>query len=118
LGAGRCRAGVGDMSELSDFLGPGLEVLEGVCGAVVTWGGRDYPVVPGSALRGKDLGPGGFRWRSDFTFFARPGVFPAPGPQLKERVVYEGEEYRIDGIERGPGGAFARYDCNDPNQGA
>jgi hypothetical protein len=104
------------MSELSDFIAPGLEDLEAVTGSVVTWNGADYPITPTSAVRGKDLGAGGFKLRADFSFVVRPGVFPGPGPQLKQKVTYLGDEYRIDTIEKIPGQAYLRFECNDPTQ--
>ena len=104
------------MSELADFIFDGLLDLESATEAVITWNGSDYPITPSSAVRGKDLGEGGFRLRSDMSFVVRPGVFPDPGPQLKQRVTYQGDEYRIDTIEKIPGMAFWRYECNDPTR--
>ena len=101
--------------ELSEGFSEALGELEDH-GAVITWNGNDYPVFPTSAVRGKDLGAGGFKLRADLTFIARSGVFPDPGPQLKDRITYLGEDYRIDTMERIQGEAYTRYVCNDPNQ--
>ena len=83
----------------------------------ITWQDNDYPVWTTSAVRGKDLGSGGFKLRADLTFVARAGVFPDPGPQLKQKLTYLGDQYRIDTIERIPGETFFRFQCNDLNQG-
>jgi hypothetical protein len=103
--------------EISAGFAEAMAELEDNAG-VVTWNGADYPVWPGSAVRGKDLGAGGFKLRADLRFVVRAGVFPDPGPQLKQKVTYLGEEYRIDTIEKVPGETFVRFECNDPNQGA
>ena len=78
-------------------------------------GGAGLSGGAGVGAAGKDLN-GGFGGGRILRLRGR-GCFRCQA-QLKERVVSAGEEYRSDGIERGPGGAFARYDCNDPNQGA
>ena len=106
------------MSEIADFMADALAGLEEVTGATVTWNGNEYPIIPTSAVRTKDLGAGGFKLRSDFGFIARPTTFPSPGPQLKQRVTYQGDDYRIDTIEKIPGVAFLRFECNDPASGA
>lgn len=103
--------------ELSEGFAEAIGELEDNAG-VITWSGVDYPVWPTSAVRGKDLGAGGFKLRADLTFVARSGVFPDPGPQLKDKVTYLEEEYRIDSMEKIPGEPFVRFVCNDPNQGA
>lgn len=105
------------MSEPTDMLSAGLEQLEADIPVTITWQGAAYPVVPTSAVRGKDLGAGGFKLRSDFSFVARPESFTEGLPQLKQRISYLGDEYRIDSIEKTPGEAFLRFECNDPNQG-
>jgi len=104
------------MSELSDYIGDGLEMLEDTTGATVIWNGTSYPVTPTSATRSKGTAPGGLKLRSDLAFIVRPGVFTSNGPSLKHLITYGGRSYRIDSIEEAPGGAFTRYDCNDPTQ--
>jgi len=106
------------MSDATDLILEGLKSSEEDFGSVITWQGADYPVTVTSAVRGKDLGAGGFKLRSDFTFVARRSVFPDRGPQAKQRITYLGEEYRIDTVEKTPGDVFLRYECNDPNAAA
>lgn len=103
------------MSAFDEFTA-GLKECEATWPNLVTWNGKAYPILPGSAVRGKDLGAGGFKLRSDLKFIARPEVFAAPGPQLKQRVTYLGDEYRIDTMERMPGTVYVRFECNDPTQ--
>lgn len=104
------------MSEISDLTIDGLISLEDGLGAVMTWNGEDYPVVPTSAVRGKDLGAGGFKLRSDVSLIVRNAMLPDPGPQPKQKITYLGDEYRIDTLEKTPGEPFIRLECNDPNQ--
>jgi len=102
--------------ELSDQFVKALAELEPDCGSVITWHGNDYPVMPGSAVRGKDLGAGGFKLRSDLKLIVRLAVFPDPGPQLKQTITYLGDAYRIDTMEKMPGDGFWRWELNDPTQ--
>lgn len=103
------------MSVLDEF-NAGLKECEATLPQVITWNSKDYPILPGSAVRGKDLGAGGFKLRADLKFIARRDVFPEPGPQLKQRITYLGDDYRIDTMEKMPGDKFLRFECNDPDQ--
>jgi hypothetical protein len=103
------------MSVFDEFKA-GLLEAEATVPQVVTWAGNDYPILPGSAVRGKDLAAGGFKLRSDLKFIARCDMFPGLGPQLKQQVTYQGDAYRIDSLEKMPGGVFLRFECNDPSQ--
>jgi len=105
------------MSDVSDLMEEGLLDLESSLGATIIWAGKLYPIIPSSAKRGKDLAEGGFKLHSDLSFVARCSVFPTPGPALKNRIIYLGDTYRIDSIEKTPGEAFLRFECNDPAQG-
>jgi len=101
------------MSAFDEFTA-GLKECEATLPQSITWDGVAYPILPGSAVLGKDLGSGGFKLRSDLRFVVRKEVFPTPGPQLKQRLTYLGDEYRIDTIERMPGEVYLRFECNNP----
>jgi hypothetical protein len=103
------------MSVFDEF-NAGLLEAEAALPQVITWNKKDYPILPGSAVRGKDLGAGGFKLHSDLKFIVRISVFPTPGPQLKQQITYLGNAYRIDTMEQMPGGLFLRIECNDPTQ--
>lgn len=103
------------MSVFNEF-SAGLKECEETLPQRVTWNGAEYPILAGSAVRGKDLGAGGFKLRADLRFLARTGVFPDPGPQVKQKVTYLGDEYRIDTMEKIPGQPYLRFECNDPTQ--
>ena len=105
------------MSLLSRELRRGLKALEKAGESCFVWNKDSYPIVPGSAVRGKDLGAGGFKLRSDLKFTVRLEVLPEPGPQLKQTITYLGDRYRIDTIEKLPG-ELRWFECNDPDQGA
>lgn len=82
------------------------------------WNGNVIRILPGSAVRGKDLGEGGFRLRSDLKFVVRVSDLPVPGPALKQTIAYLGQNYRIDTMELFAGDTLQRFACNDPNQAA
>lgn len=82
---------------------------------VFIWQGKPYRIQPGSAVRGKDLGAGGFRLRSDLKFATLVSELPDPAPALKQTIVYLGDEYRIDTMEKFAGDLMVRFECNDPD---
>jgi hypothetical protein len=107
--------------------------LAGDC-PVVTWAGKEWLVVPGSAVRRKDLddGGGGFQLNADFRFEALVGQFlTAPGAtpevldatgleqaMLQTEIGYLGESYKAVAMHVGPGALVVRVDCNSLGQGA
>ena len=103
------------MSVFDEF-NEGLKEAEATMPQSIIWNKVPYPILPGSAVRGKDLGAGGFKLRSDLKLVVRCDVFPSPGPQLKQQITYLGDPYRIDTMEKMPGDLFWRWELNDPTQ--
>jgi hypothetical protein len=94
---------------------------------VVTWGGRDYPVIPGSAARRQDLAAGGFQLNADFHFEALvsdwltnaiPDVKQLKGRLLQTPVGYLGSDYKPISVTIRPGGLQMLVDCNSTGQNA
>ncbi|HEV2350806.1 MAG TPA: hypothetical protein VG028_13275 [Terriglobia bacterium] len=97
-----------------------LQAYHGAACPLFVWNGINIPILPGSAVRGKDLGMGGFKLRSDLKFTVNVSDLQSlagGGPQLKQIITYLGDPYRIDSIEKFEGGLLQRFECNDPSQG-
>jgi hypothetical protein len=86
-----------------------------------SWKGPDGLVVrvsilPGSLVRGKDLGAGGFKLRADLRFVVVASDLPDPGPEPQQTIEYLGKPLRIDTIETLAGATLLRFECNDAYQ--
>ena len=93
------------MSVFDEF-NAGLQEAEATVPQGIIWNGKPYPILPGSAVRRKDLGAGGFKLRADLKIVIRRDIFPEPGPQLKQQITYLGDAYRIDTMGKMPGICF------------
>ena len=85
---------------------------------VFTWNNQDFPIVPGTGKRRKDLGPGGYLLTADLKLTVLLSELPTIGPALKQTIVYLGDEYRIDSINTHPGELMVTFECNDANAAA
>ena len=85
---------------------------------VIGYDGRSIPVLPGSAARRKDLGPGGYHLDCDLSFVTNLDRFGSKQPTLKETITYMGDSYRVTAIHKLAGGLTARFECVDTNAGA
>jgi hypothetical protein len=94
-----------------------MDLLGNKC-PIVTWNQKEIRILPGSAIKGKKLGEGGFRLSNDFRFVTLVSELPDPEPQLKQLITYNGDIFRIDTREKFAGGLQVRFECNDPNSGA
>ena len=82
------------------------------------WNNITIPMVPGSLTKSKDLGPGGFRVRSDMSFQVLMSDLPVPGPKLKQTISYLSHEYRIDAHNVLPGNLMTSFEVNDADAAA
>jgi len=90
----------------------------------ITWAGKVWPIVPGSAQRRQDLASGGFQLNADFVFEALVSTF---GPQnatalkasmLQTPITYLGGDYKAIQVSIKPGGQVIRVECNSAIQNA
>lgn len=89
------------------------------------WDGHDYPIVPSSVRRKKDLEAGGFDLWADLSFLVLVSDLPDPNPGLKQTILYPSgtgpnapvpRAYRIEEIQELPGGQIKRFVCVDKEQ--
>ena len=100
------------LASFQGYLGPACPVF--------TWNKQNFQILPGTAMRGKDLKAGGFRLYADLKFTCLAGQFTqATGtPAVKEILQYLGNAYRINAINYCAGGQQLRFECDDAQQGA
>lgn len=93
--------------------------LDGAC-PVITWGNVDYAIIPGSAIRRKDLSPGGFQLNADLRFDALVSTFSsasvADATSLKSKLLrtpiqYLGDDYQVSSVAILPGGLQITVEC-------
>lgn len=91
-----------------------------------SWNDSDWPIIPGSATRRKDLASGGFQLNADLIFevlvaqFLDPVAIP-DATALKDALLarpinYLGDDYKIDSIEIAPGGLLLTAHANSLHQ--
>lgn len=92
----------------------------------VSWDGEDWPVIPGSAGRRKDLVAGGFDLNADLRFNALTCNFPGDAEEatdiekliVQKDIEYLGDKYRIIRVSILPGGFQLEIEANSSTQGA
>ena len=95
---------------------------------VFSWQGKDWKIVPGSALRRADLGGGGFSLNADLRFSALVQQFIDDGGYedvndfqtafQQEVIGYLGAGYKVDSVSIMPGGLQVLVNCNSSSQNA
>ena len=110
------------MNELAEALSDGLEMLEEITGATLTWSGAQYPCTGGAEARGKRLDLARFQFHSDCPIVVRASVFGEAGrPKQKQTLVFSSGDgavartWRIDEIKV-VWGEIMVLECNDPSQ--
>ncbi len=111
------------MTEQAQHLIDGLLETEAALGAVIQWGGRNYPCTGGPVFGGKRLDAGGFRLQADATLVLRLAVFANGTPQEKQLLSYcstAEDAPRALRIKSATTlwGAVLILECEDPKQGA
>ena len=103
----------------------GIAAFQAYLGAacpVITWGvagqAQTIKVLPGSVVRRKDLGPGGFKLEADLQFTALAADVQDAGPTLKSLIQYDGETYEVQAIHKLSGDTVWRYQCDAADEGA
>jgi hypothetical protein len=94
----------------------------------ITWNGVAYKLIPGSAVRRMDLGPGGFRLNADFMADALASTFAdgqtitnsatLKAAMLQTPIGYLGDDYKVEAVHISPGGLQVRIEANSLTQGA
>lgn len=94
---------------------------------VITWNGADRKVLPGTAVRRKDLSDGGYSLNADFscnvlvsqlvdaTYTTAKAVCDVMG---QTPLTYLGDDYKIISVSRSAGDLFFTVQANSLNQGA
>lgn len=82
---------------------------------VFTWGNQQYRCVPNSATASRLFSEGGISIDADLVLFVRREVLTAGIPVQKQRITYDGTDYRIDDVGSLPGNTVVRLSCNDAN---
>lgn len=94
---------------------------------VITWSNKNYPIIPGSATRRKDLATGGFQLNADFRFEALVSSFLSatiPDAEtlhsalLQTFIGYLGDEYKVIAVLVHAGGQQIAVECNSASQGS
>lgn len=102
---------------------------------VISWADQDFKVIPGSAIRRKDLNSGGFALNADFVFEVLVSAFlnqtfvamngststittarDLKSALLQKPIGYLGDTYKADSVEILPGGFQLSVECNALNQ--
>lgn len=93
----------------------------------IIWGATEYLIIPNSALRRGDLGPGGLTLNADLQFEALvseflsddlPTVTDVKDEMLATRLEYLNDEYKIDAVNIRPGGLQIQVQCTSVGQRA
>ncbi len=89
----------------------------------VGWHGTECPIIPGTAMRRRDLVAGGFDLNSDFRFQALVSTFgsdasTAKTAMLQTVVRYLGDDYKIVSVNIQAGGLTLSVECNSLFQSA
>lgn len=92
---------------------------------VFGWNGRnDWKILPGSAMRRKDLAPGGFQLNADLRFTCLVAQFGLSATDQSDKmlqngaVTYLGDLYKVEAVFIAPGGLQMHVECNSLNQSA
>lgn len=94
---------------------------------VLNWNEKDRKIIPGTAVRRKDLGVGGFSLNADFkchilvselvdaTMTTSKAVCDAMG---QTEFQYLDDDYKVQSVSRTAGDLFLIIEANSLNQGA
>jgi hypothetical protein len=94
---------------------------------MITWAGKDYAILPGSAMRRKELGVGGFDPNADLKFQAHLALFltdtianamALEAAMLQTEVGYLGHRYKAISMRVMPGQLIIEVECNALSQRA
>lgn len=104
-----------------------LQSEQGGACPVLTWGGNDYKILPGSVMQNKPLREGGFSSAFDFScllvasqFFtvAIPDVTTLKNALFNSPFTYLGDSYKFVNVHILSGGTLLRIEANALNQNA
>lgn len=94
---------------------------------VIVWGAQEYRIIPNSALRRGDLGPGGITLNADLQFEALTAEFlsddlltvaDVKDALLTTRLEYLTDVYKVDAVHIRPGALQIQVQCTSVGQKA